>query len=120
VTGAPFAQRDGPWAVHALSRQMIYREAAAGKRGLSLFAMATASDRKTETFRFFYAGAFYQGTFAHRDADFVSLLFAHGTDNSRLTRFQEDRNRVAPGSVGIQTHESVVEVRRGLRLCREW
>jgi porin len=90
VTGAPFAQRDGRWAVYALATQMIYRDAAAGKRGLSLFAMATASDRKTETFRFFYAGTFYQGTFAHRDADFVSLLFAHGTYNSRLTRVEDE------------------------------
>jgi porin len=108
LTGAPFAQRNGRWGVYALATQMVYREAAEGKRGLTLFAMATASDPKTETFRFFYAGALYQGTFAHRDDDFVSLLFAHGRFNDRLTRFQEDRNRVSPGAVGIQTNESVV------------
>jgi porin len=79
--------------------------------------MATASDPKTATFRYFYAGAFYQGTFAHRDADFVSLLFAHGHYNSRLARFQEDRNRVSPGAVGIQTYESVVEVDYGIAVA---
>jgi porin len=110
LTGTPFAQRNGRWGFYALATQMVYREASEAKRGLTLSAMATASDPKTETFRFFYAGAFYQGTFAHRDADFVSLLFAHGTYNSRLTRFQKDRNRVSPGAVGIQTYESVVEV----------
>jgi porin len=89
---------------------MVYREASEGKRGLTLFGMATTSDPKTETFRFFYAGALYQGTFAYRDDDFVSLLFARGTFNDRLTRFQEDRNSVSPGAVGIQTHESVVEL----------
>jgi porin len=71
---------------------------------------ATVSDPKTETFRFFYVGAYYQGPFAHRGDDFVSLLFARGNWNSRLTQFQEDRNRVSPGAVGIQTDESVVEL----------
>jgi porin len=82
-----------------------------------LFGMATASDPKTETFRFFYAGAFYQGTFPHRDDDFVSLLFAHGKYNPRLTRFQEDRNSVAPGTIGIQSYENVVELDYGIAVA---
>jgi porin len=110
LTGAPFAQHNGRWGVYALATQMVYREASEGKRGLTLFGMATASDPETETFRFFYAGAFYQGTFAHRDDDFVSLLFAYGSYNNRLTRFQEDRNTVSPGGVGSQKYERVVEV----------
>jgi porin len=117
LTGNPFAQHNGRWGVYALATQMIYRETSEGKRGLSLFGMATASDRQTETFRFFYMGAFYQGTFAHRDDDFVSLLFAHGSYNDRLTRFQEDRNKIAPGAVGIQKYESVVELDYGIAVA---
>jgi porin len=117
LTGAPFAQRNGRWGVYALATQMVYREASGGRRGLTLFGMATASDPKTETFRYFYVGAVYQGTFAHREADFVSLVFAHGRYNSRLTRFQEDRNRVSPGAVGIQTYESMMEVAYGIAVA---
>jgi porin len=117
LTGAPFAQRDGRWGVYALATQMVYREASEGRRGLTLFGMATVSDPETATFRYFYAGAFYQGTFAHRDDDFVSLVFAHGSYNRRLTRFQEDRNRVSPGSVGIQKYESVVELDYGIAVA---
>jgi porin len=110
LTGAPFAQHNGRWGVYALATQMVYREASGGKRGLGLFAMVTASDPKTETFHFFYVGAYYQGTFSRRDADLVSLLFTHGGFNSRLTRFQEDRNRVSPGALGIQKYENVAEL----------
>jgi porin len=110
LTSSPFAQRNERWGVYGLVTQMVYRETTSGKRGLSLFGMATASDPQTERFRFFYAGAYYHGSFAHRDDDFVSLLFARGEFNSRLTRFEEDLNKISPGSVGVQTHESAVEL----------
>jgi porin len=117
LTGAPFAQHNGRWGVYALATQMVYREASEAKRGLTLFAMATTSDPKTETFRYVYAAASYQGTFAHRDDDFISLLFARGMFNNRLTRFQEDRNSVSPGAVGIQKYESVVELDYGIAVA---
>lgn len=41
---------------------------------------------------------------------FVSFSVAYVRTNPRLTTFQEDRNTEAPGSVGIQRFESVVEV----------
>jgi porin len=114
LTDAPFAQHNGRWGIYALATQMVYRQASNGNRGLTLFGFAMASDPSTETFRYLYAGALYQGTFAHRDADFVSLLIAHGRYNSRLTRLQEERNAVSPGAVGIQTHETVVEADYGI------
>jgi porin len=110
VTGSPFAQDGGLWGAYALATQMVYREAPGSTRGLSLFGMVTLSDPKTETFHYFYAGAYYQGTFPHRDSDYVSLLFAHCTFNNRLTQYQEDRNRVSPGSVGVQTYEDAAEL----------
>jgi porin len=115
LTGGPFAQHNGRWGLYAQASQMVYREAPGSKRGLTLFGMATLSDPKTATLRYsLTGGAVYQGTFPTRDADFVSLVFAYGRYNSRLTQFQEDLNIVTPGVVGIQTFESVVEVDYGI------
>jgi porin len=110
LTGAPLVQRNGRWGVYALATQMVYREGSVGNRGLTLFGMVTTSDPKTETFRYFYAGAYYQGTFPHRDNDFLSLLFTYGSFNPRLTQFQEDRDKVSPGAIGIQSYESMWEL----------
>jgi porin len=110
LTGGSFARHNGRWGAYALATQMVYREAHSKQRGLTLFGMMTVSDPKTETFRYFYAGAYYQGTFSHRDDDFISVLFTHGSFNSRLTQFQEDRNKVVPGVSGIQIYEDVAEL----------
>ena len=37
-------------------------------------------------------------------------MFAYARTNPRLTQYEEDRNTMAPGSVGIQTHESIAEI----------
>jgi porin len=110
-------QHNGRWGIYALATQMVYREAPGGTRGLTLSGKVTASDPQTERSHFFYAGAFYQGTFADRNDDFVSLLFAHGGYNSGLTQFEEDRNSVSPGAVGIQTYENVVELDYGIAVA---
>jgi porin len=117
LTGMPFAQHNGRWGIYALATQMVYRESQSEKRGLTLFAMATTSDPRTETFRFFYAGAAYQGTFNGRDDDFVALLFAHGQFNRWLSSYQEDRNRMIPGVVGVQRYENVVELDYGVQIA---
>jgi porin len=115
LAGGPFAQHNGRWGLYAQASQLVYREARGSARGLTLFGMATLSDPKTATLRYsLTAGAVYQGTFPKRDADFVSLVFAYGRYNSRLTQFQEDLNIVTPGVVGVQTFESVVEVDYGI------
>ena len=36
--------------------------------------------------------------------------------NSRLTQYQQDVDDVAPGSIGIQTFESIAEIDYGLQL----
>jgi hypothetical protein len=60
---------------------------------------------RTETFRFFYTGAVYEGTFKGRDDDFIGLLFAHGKFNSRLASYQEDRNKMIADAAGVQRYE---------------
>jgi porin len=114
-TRGPFSQSNGRWGLYAQATQMVYREAPGSKRGLTLFGMATLSDPNTSLVRYsLTAGAIYQGTFPHRDADFVSLMFAYAGYNNRVTQFQEDINSVIPNAIGVQTYESAVEVGYGI------
>jgi len=52
----------------------------------------------------------YQGIFRRRENDFVSFAVSYARTNPRLTQFQEDRNTIRPGSVAVQTFESIAEV----------
>ena len=71
-------------------------------------------DTATDKYRYFWmAGGHYQGTFHGRDNDLIAFMFAYAKTNSRLTNYQEDRDSVAPGSVGIQSYESIAEVDYG-------
>jgi porin len=45
------------------------------------------------------------------------VLFAHGRINPRLTQYQEDRDEVAPGSVGIQRYESIAEIDYNIQIA---
>jgi len=122
LTGEPFATRNGRSGVYAMADQWIHRPRTQGpepRRGLRIGAVAGLGDRATATFRYFLAGGgVYQGTFKHRDHDFVSLLVAHAHYNDRLTRYQEDRNVVAPGTVGIQHYENILEADYNAQIAR--
>jgi porin len=95
---------------------MVYRERGSTRRGLTLFAMATASDPKTESFRFAYVGGVYQGIFPRRDADFIAFVFAYGRYNSRLTRFAEDRDSIGGAPAPIQRNENLLELDYGIQV----
>ena len=45
-------------------------------------------------------------------------MIAYARTNSRLTQYQQDLDTVAPGSVGIQTYESIAEIDYGLQLTQ--
>lgn len=110
LTGAPFAIRNGRWGAYAIADQMVYRPGPDSKRGLRLGGLAGMGDGETSKYGYFLAGGgVYQGTFPRRDNDFVSFAVAYVRTNPRLTTFQEDGDTVAPGSVGIQRFESMVE-----------
>ena len=114
LTGLPFAIRNGRSGVYAMADQWVRRDdtqRSEPHRGLRIGGMAGIGDKATATFRYFVAGGgVYQGTFKQRDGDFVSLLMAYARYNDRLTRFQEDRDAEAPGTVGIQHYESILEL----------
>jgi porin len=68
-------------------------------------------DAKTSEYSYFLAGGgVYQGVFPTRDKDFVSFSVAYVRTNPRLTTFQEERNSIVPGAVGVQTFESIAEI----------
>ena len=94
-----------------MADQVIERDPSDSHRFMRIGALGGIADRATATFRYFLAaGGIRQGTFTHRDADYFAVLFAYARTNPRLTRYQEDRDSTAPGSVGIQTYESIAEI----------
>jgi porin len=116
LTGAPMMQRNGRWGGYAIVSQTVYRNPDTA-RHLRLGAMAGMGDHATARYDYFWlAGGVWQGTFPGRDQDFVSFMVAYAHTNPRLTRFQRQRDRVAPGSLGIQSYESVVEVDYGAQI----
>ncbi|WP_414476103.1 carbohydrate porin [Microvirga sp. M2] len=111
LTGLPFDEHNGRWGGYVLATQMVYLERPDSKRGLTLFGAAVLNDPQTAHFSHSLEfGAVYQGTFPHRDDDYIGLVFAYGAVNKRLTEFQIDRNIVDPGSTAIQRYEALIEV----------
>lgn len=118
LTGAPFAVRNGRWGTYLIGDQVIERDSCDARRLLRVGGTAGIADRATATYRYFVAvGGVRQGTFKHRDADFIAVLFARGSVNPRLTQYQEDRNAVSPGSVGVQTYESIAEIDYNIQIA---
>ncbi len=111
LTGGPFQMRNGRFGTYGMVDQVIERDASDFKRFLRIGAVGGIADRATAIYRdFVAAGGVRQGTFEHRDADFISVLFAYAQINPRLTRYQQDRNLAVPGSVAIQTYEMIAEI----------
>jgi porin len=119
LTGEPFMQHNGRWGGYIMADQMVFREEPGSNRGLTLGAMVTIGDPETSKYSYFWlAGGHYQGTFSRRNNDVVSFMIAYTRTNSRLTQYQQDINTAVPGSVGIQTYESIAEIDYGLQLAR--
>jgi porin len=119
LTGAPFDQRNGRSGAYLMADQMVFREQPGSNRGLTVGAMVTIGDASTAKYRYSWlAGGHYQGTFRGRDNDIVSFMIAYARTNSRLTKYQRDVDAVAPGSIGIQTFESIAEIDYGLQVKR--
>lgn len=94
-----------------MADQTIYQPQANVDRGLRIGGLAGIGDHHTSQYGYLLAGGgLYQGTFRSRENDFVSFSVAYVRTNPRLTRFQRDRDIVAPDSTGIQTYESIAEI----------
>ena len=114
LTGAPFKTREGRWGTYLIANQMIYRFQ---PRSLRIGGLAGMGDPETARFGYFASGGWLlQGTFRDRSDDFLAMAFAYVRTNSRLTQFQEDRNAVKPGSLGVQTYEGILEIDYGAQI----
>ncbi len=117
LTGAPFATRNGRYGAYVMADQTLYRETGNPNRSLTIGATAAVGDRATAKFGYYLsAGGVLQGTFVGRDQDFVSAMIAYARLNDRLTRFEQDRDLVAPGSLPVQTYESILEIDYGAQV----
>jgi porin len=114
LTGAPFETRAARWGAYLIVNQTIYRFRPQSRRSLRIGGLAGMGDPETARFGYFASGGWLlQGPFSHREEDFLAMAVAYARTNPRLTQFQEDRDAVSPGSVGIQTYESIVEIGYG-------
>lgn len=114
LTGAPFETREGRWGTYLIVNQTIYRFRPQSRRSLRIGGLAGMGDPETARFGYFASGGWLlQGPFSHREDDFLAMAVAYARTNPRLTQFQEDRDAVGSGSVGIQTYESIVEIDYG-------
>jgi porin len=117
-SGGPFIVHSGRLGAYAMADQVIQRDGSDSHRFVRVGAIGGIADRATGIFQHFVAaGGVRQGTFKHRDTDFISVLFGYARINPRLTRYQEDRNFVTPGSLGIQTYESIAEINYNVQIC---
>lgn len=115
-TGMPFIERNGRSGAYVIASQTVYANQGT-RRHLRLSIMGGTGDRATARYSYFWlAGGVWQGTFPGRSQDFVSFVVAYARTNLRLTRFQRERDSVVPGTVGIQTYESIIEIDYGAQL----
>jgi porin len=109
--GGPFLTHSGRSGAYGMADQVIQRDASDSQRFLRIGAMGGIGDRATAMYRYFVAaGGVRQGTFKRRNADFISVLLGYARINPRLTQYQQDRDAVTPGAVGIQTYERIAEI----------
>jgi porin len=119
LTGEPFMIRNGRWGAYAIANQRLSRPVANSDHGLRVGGFAGIGDRQTSQYRYFWAGGgVYQGIF-RRESDFVSFAVSYAATNPRLTQFQEDRTSIHPGSVPVQTFESILEADYNVQ-ARRW
>ena len=117
LTGLPFLRHGGRHGGYVMGEQVIYQpETGNATRAFSIMGIAGGGDNATARFRrFAIAGAVYQGPFAHRPDDFVSLMVAWARTNPRLGRFQRDRNQMLPNNASVQRSETVIELDCGIQ-----
>lgn len=116
-TGEPFLEHDGRFGGYGIASQTVYQSSTDPARHLRLGVMAGMGDRATARYDWFWlAGGVWQAPFANRPHDFVSFMVAYAHTNPRLTRFQQERDSVLPGAVGIQTYEGIAEVDYGAQV----
>lgn len=111
LTGAAFASHTSRTGYYLMAVQTLWQEAPDSPRGFHAFATYTFGDPDVAPFGHAWeVGAVWKGPSPRRPRDYLAVAFASAQINPGTTRYQQDRNLVAPGALGIQTYERIVEL----------
>jgi porin len=111
VQGIPNATTTGRSGVLLQAAQQVWKPHPDTVRGVSLFGVATLSDRATGLFRtYFEAGASWRGLLAARPDDVLSFSWTEANINSRVSDAERD------SGVEVQTGEQMLELNYGIQL----
>ena len=109
--GGPQAKARGRWGFYAQAEQMIHRVAPGSDRGLTAFVVIAYGAPGTAMLEYIgQLGLLQRGTFAGRDEDTIGLAVSYSKVSSTLAAAQGAANAVAPGSVGVQSAETTIEL----------
>ncbi|MDP3242533.1 MAG: carbohydrate porin [Reyranella sp.] len=109
--GGKQALARGRWGFYVQADQMIYRTAPGSDRGLTAFAVIAYGAPGTAMLEYIgQLGLLQRGTFADRDDDTIGLAVSYSKVSSTLAAAQNAANAVAPGSVGVQSAETTIEL----------
>lgn len=109
--GGPQAMARGRWGFYAQADQMIHRAAPGSDRGLTAFAVIAYGAPGTAMLEYIgQLGLLQRGTFAGRDDDTIGLAVSYSKVSSILAAAQSAANAAAPGSVGVQSAETTIEL----------
>ncbi|HQS14136.1 carbohydrate porin [Reyranella sp.] len=105
------ASARGRWGFYGQADQMIYRTAPGTDRGLTAFAVIAYAAPDTAMLEYIgQLGLLLRGTFAEREGDSIGLAVSYSKVSSTLVAVQNAANAVAPGSVGVQSAETTIEL----------
>ena len=111
LPGSPQAKARGRWGFYGQADQMIYRAAPGTDRGLTAFAVIAYAAPDTAMLEYIgQLGILQRGTFADRDNDTIGLAISYSRVSSTLVAAQNAANAMAPGSVGVQSAETTIEL----------
>lgn len=118
LTGAPFATRASRTGYYLMAVQTLWQDTPGSVRGFHAFAAYTKGDSNVAPFGHAWEiGAVWKGPVTRRPRDYLAVAFASAQINPRTTRYQQDRNQVAPGAGGTQTYERIVELTYNLQVA---
>ena len=109
--GGPQLLARGRWGFYAQAEQMLHRTAPGTDQGLTAFAVVAYGGPDTALLQYIWQAGFLQrGTFAGRDRDTIGLAVDQGRISSQLVGAQNFANALSPGSVGVQSAETTIEL----------
>ncbi|MFO1080112.1 MAG: carbohydrate porin [Reyranellaceae bacterium] len=110
LSGPP-ATAQGRWGFYLQGEQMLFRTVPGTDQGLTAFGVLAYGAPQTALLQYIWqAGLLLRGTFAGRDRDTIGLAVDQGRVSNLLVGQQTYANALAPGTVGVQSAETTIEL----------